>query len=158
MVLCTFTKGQNVSIDELISLRTQPLGSVEEFLTPRKWTMLSANEGDYKSMVTFAYKKSLDNDTAHSFLYLYYISDTPNRLGIQVHLATTYNLYMARIKALGYKLTKSFIDDGSIIKVYEANGSTIQIKTTTQEQDSATKNYYKFMFFYSLDYKFMYGK
>lgn len=158
VALCTLTKGQNISIDQVISLRTQPLASVEEFLTANKWQMIDAKQVSEGSMATFAYKKSADSDKAQSFLYVYYLEHAPNRLRIQMHKADTYNLYLARLKALGYKLKNSYVKDDSIFKIYELNGITVMIETSNHETDSATKTIYVFAIFYSLDYLFMFGK
>ena len=175
MVLCTFAKGQNVSIDELISLRAKSLGSVEEFLTARKWEMISATEErvdtvkrldtvTYKYLKTynyfmgnvdFAYKKNTYNESAESFIHFYYQEKFPtsNRLSIQVHTVATYNLYIARIKVLGYKLKKSSVKDGRIIKVYEANKNIIRVTTSIQEQGSSNKTIYSFTIWDSISYQ-----
>ena len=130
MVLCTLTKGQNVSIDELISLRAKSLGSVEEFLTTRKWEMLKV---DSSGRVSFAYKKNEYNDTALAFISYDFSEQQQaywNNIRLQIHLIATYNVYLARLKALGYTVKKSFIKDGKIVKFYRtnvANGTTVNV-------------------------------
>lgn len=109
---------------------------------------------DKMGSIDFAYNKSNYDDKAESFITYYYDngSSTYNRLSIQVNKVATYNLFIARVKALGYKLEKSHIKDGSIVKIYEANGITIRISTSTQEEYLATKTTYSFFICNSIDF------
>ncbi len=153
---CAVTKGQNLTLDQVISLRTKSLAGVEEFLTAKNWQLTEATEPDEttKGTATFAYDKSYYDDKATSFIIYFYgkYSTSSNRVMIQVNKTTTYNTYMARLKAMGYKLTSSKVVDGKIEKIYKSKTLTIEVSTGTQKEDFTTKTTYHFFICNSLDY------
>jgi hypothetical protein len=162
ITLCSPTSGQNITVDQAISLRIKSLASVEEFLTAKKWEMIEATQetDDKMGFVNFAYNKSSYDDKAESFIIFYYDNSSTinNRLSIQVNKVSTYNVYIARLKALGYKLEKSYIEDGSMIKIYKGNGNTIRVRTSTQEEYTSTRTSYSFFICNSLDFTLQFDK
>ena len=132
---CNICNSQNLNFDQILSLRTKSLSNVEEYLTSNKWELLEANEpkDDKMGSINFAYNKSRYDDKAESFIYFYYsnVSTSNNRLLIQVNKISNYNTYLAKIKFLGYKLLKTYVEDGDLIKIYQTNSTTIKIKTST---------------------------
>jgi hypothetical protein len=122
--------------------------------------MLSAEEpkDDNLGNISFAYNKGIYDDKAESFINYYYssISNLYNRISIQVNKVSNYNIYIARIKALGYKLQKSFIEDGDLVKVYQSSNTTIKVSTSTQNDDFiSTKTSYTFSILNTLDYNLL---
>jgi len=156
-------EAQNLTVDQVLSLRTKSLSHVDEYLTTKKWEMISANEPSEDKMGTlsFAYNKSNYDDKAESFLQYYYNNESTsrNRINIQVNKASNYNNYIIRIKSLGFKLQNSFVEDGDLVKVYEKNGITIKINTSTQKDDfSSTKTTYSFFVLSTSSYYNLYDQ
>jgi hypothetical protein len=140
---------QNLSFEQVLSLRTKTLSNLEEYLTSKKWEMLEATEPNENTMgsVDFAYNKSRFDDKAESFINFYYSNGSTknNRLTIQVNKVSNYNLYLAKIKSLGYKLQRSYVEEGDLIKLYQTNNMTIRIRTSTQSDEfSSTRTTYSF--------------
>lgn len=147
---------QNLSLDELISLRKKELVDVEEFLTNKNWSLLSAEEPNDNKMgiIVLAYNKSNYDDKAQSFIKYYYSNKSKNkRLNIQVNKKDIYNLYLTKLKSLGYKILNSKIENGEIIKIYEGKTIIIEITVATQKDGlENTKTYYNFFLVEKDDY------
>lgn len=147
---------QNLSIDELISLRKKQIANVEEFLNTKNWNFLSATEPLETTLgdVVFVYKKNEHDDSAEAFLKYFYNDDFSTiRVNMQLAKKETYNFYLARLKSLGCKLIKSSIRDNEIIKVYKGATTTILVTISTQKDDfESTKTFYNFFVVENLDY------
>ena len=139
---------QNVSLDEAISLRKKGLAEVEEYLTSKNWSLISAEDpkDDEMGIANFAFEKSSYNDRAQAFMTYYYSSHSGRtRLDLQVHKKDIYTGYINRLKALGCKLIKSKIEDNKIIKVYRGKTTTIEISVATQKDSfGSTETAYHF--------------
>lgn len=148
--------GQNVTLDQVISLRSKTLADVEEFLTAKNWQLTEATEPADGTMgsTTFAYDKSYYDDKAASFITYFYGKSvlSSNRINIQINKTTTYNTFMTRLKALGYKLSSSKVADGKIVKIYKGKSLTIEVTSGTQQEDFTTKTTYQFFICTSVDY------
>ncbi len=153
---------QNLTVDQVLNLRTKSLSYIDEYLTTKKWSMISAEEpiDEKMGMVSFAYNKSIYDDKAESFINFYYssISNLYNRISIQVNKSSNYNIYIARIKALGYKLQKSFVEDGDLVKIYQSSNTTIKVSTSTQKDDfTSTKTTHSFFILTTASYNLNYN-
>ncbi|WP_433812093.1 hypothetical protein [Flavobacterium johnsoniae] len=152
----TQTFSQNLSLDELISLRKKELSEIEEFLTNKNWSFLSAEEPeqDKLGLVTFAFDKSNYDDKAQSFLrYFYSDKSESKRIQIQVNKKEIYNSYLTKLKSLEYKIINSKIENGKIIKIYEGAKIIIEIRIATQKEGlDNTKTYYTLFFVEKDDY------
>jgi hypothetical protein len=153
---------QNLTLDQVLNLRTKELSYVDEYLTTKKWSMLSAEEPTDENMgnISFAYNKGIYDDKAESFIDFYYssISNSYNRIKIQVNKSSNYNIYIARIKALGYKLQKSFVEDGDLVKIYQSSNTTIKVSTSTQKDDfTSTKTTHSFFILTTTSYNLNYN-
>jgi hypothetical protein len=151
---------QNLTLDQVLNLRTKQLSYIDEYLTTKKWSMLSAEEPTDENMgnISFAYNKGIYDDKAESFLDFYYskLSTLYNRIRIQVNKSSNYNIYIARIKTLGYKLKSSFVENGNLVKVYQSTNTTIKVTTSTQKDDfTSTKTSYSFFVLNTLDYNLL---
>jgi hypothetical protein len=121
IILSTVCFSQNITLDEVLKLRKNEIGYVEEYLTGKGWDFLEAKEPTEDNMgtATFAYKKSNYDDAAQSFLYFIYSGYSDRkRIGLQINKVEIYNSYLSRLKNLGCLLIDSKIKDGEIIKVY----------------------------------------
>jgi len=156
-----FAIGQNLSLDQVLALRTKPLEIVEEYLTSRSWEMLKAEAESNGSLgnVGFAYKKSDISDQAESFIgYIYKSSDSiSNRINMQINILSKYNNYMARIRAMGFILRKTQVKEGEVIKVYTGKGVAIEVSTTTHRDELATTTTYSFLICEINEYYILWG-
>jgi len=140
--------GQNLTLDQVIGLRTKSLGIVEEFLTSRNWEMITAEDESKELLgeVYFAYKKSTIDDKAESFIKFTYSTrdNFMNRVDIQINTLNKYKSFMTRLKALGYNLKYSKGKDGNIIKVYKGKGLAIEVLSKPHSSDFGTSTTYSF--------------
>ncbi len=154
VTLCSV--GQNVTLDQVIFLRSKTLADVEEFLTAKNWQLTEATEPGDGTMgrASFAYDKSYYDDKATSFITYFYgkYLTSSNRINIQVSKTATYNTFLLRLKALGYKLSSSKVDDGKIVKIYKGKSHTIEVSSGTQKGNFSTNTTYQFFICTSLDY------
>ena len=106
---------QNLTLDQLIAMKSQSVAHIDEALTLKNWQMTEAEESTDTTLshATYAYGKSSYDDKALSFLSVYFRPYDTNRILLQVNSRSAYNNYMARIKALGFRLQASRIEDGS---------------------------------------------
>jgi len=148
---------QNLTLDELISLRKKNLALVEEKLTLKGWSFISGEEPQNGNLgnATFAYNKSTYEDKAESFIkYFYSEISERKRIEIQIVKKEKYNLLLGRIKSLGCKLINSNISDGNIKKIYQGATLTFIISISTQKDDfSSTSTLYNFFIIDNSDYK-----
>ncbi|KAF2335103.1 hypothetical protein [Flavobacterium daemonense] len=144
---------QNLTLDELIDLRKCDVAEVEEFVTQKDWTFLSANAPQHNEMAsaTFTYNKSDTNDLAESFL-TYAYSDTTNRLNLQFANKDQYNSYVNRLKILGYDFIVSKVQNDAIIKLYLGKGLTIELTVFSKNENNITTTTYNLLMTSSNDY------
>lgn len=157
ILIYSLSFSQNITLDELISLRKRDLANVEEKLTLKGWSYISGEEPQDGNLgkATFAYNKSAYEDKAESFInYLYSDISDRKRIDIQIVKKEKYNLFLARIKALGCKLIDSNISDGNIKKIYQGAKLTFIITIATQKEDySSTSTLYHFFVVENSDYR-----
>ncbi|WP_431244662.1 hypothetical protein ACQ9BO_10545 [Flavobacterium sp. P21] len=146
---------QNLTIDELIDLRKSDVAEVEEFVTQKNWTFLSANAPQYNEMgtATFTFNKSNESDRAESFLtYAYSGTGKANRLNLQFSNQEKYNSYLNRLKILGYDFVVSKVQNDSIVKLYLGKGLTIEVTVSSKNENNITRTSYNILITASDDY------
>lgn len=157
ILIYSLSFSQNLTLDELISLRKKNLALVEEKLTLKGWSYISGEEPQNGNLgnATFAYNKSTYEDKAESFIkYFYSEISEKKRIEIQIVKKEKYNLLLGRIKSLGCKLINSNISDGNIKKIYQGATLTFIISISTQKDDfSSTSTLYNFFIIDNSDYK-----
>ncbi len=149
---------QNLSLEELISLRKNDIANVEEYLSAKGWVLFSSEEGEDGSLdkVNFAYNKNEYSDSAESFLNYYYSDLTGvTRINLQIFNTIKYNPLLAKIKSYGCKLIDSTISDGKIKKTYQGATTTfmISIATRKEEYSESTDTYYTLSVLENSDYE-----
>lgn len=68
-----WSMGQNVTLDELISMRSKTLAEVEEILTAKNWQLMEAQEPTETSLgiLSFAFEKvTMMIKPHHSFVFI----------------------------------------------------------------------------------------
>ncbi len=157
LVLSMSSIAQNLTFDEVLSLRKKSLSEVEEYLNARGWKFLEAAEPegfDKLGNVTFTYKKNYTNDLAESFFSYYYSDYDNNRIAVQVHKPDIYNKYLARIRSLGMKMINSEVESGNMIKIYQGKTTTVKVTISSQQEDysDSHKTLYRFFILSNFDY------
>ena len=141
--------GQNLSLDEILSIRKKNLAEAEEYLSNKGWQFLEAQEPtwDKLGMLTFTYNKSNFDDNAESFFHYYYpvasdatIPGDGTRVSIQIHNETVYNSYVNRIKSWGGELIRSYTEDGNFIKIYQGTTMTYKFIIGTQRNNFSSSD------------------
>jgi hypothetical protein len=158
LLTCSYTGfTQNLTFDEVLSLRKKSFSSFEEYLNIKGWSFFNANEPEGVSKfgsVTFAYDKSYYDDKAESFINYYYSDYHENRLSIQVVRKDIYMKYQSRIKSLGMRLINSEIKDGDLVKIYQGKTTTVKLSISSQQEDysASSKTSYWFSILTNMDY------
>lgn len=145
---CSFClQSQNLTIDELASLRKKSFGNVEEVLSVKNWSYLNGKEPNSEKMgsATFAFNKRDFSDEAESFFeYIYDNSENEelcnHKIILQFFDKKRYNNYINRFKSLGCKLIKSKIENGNIVKIYQGSTTTFQISIIADKNELGTTN------------------
>ncbi|WP_428742040.1 hypothetical protein [Tenacibaculum sp.] len=156
--IATPASSQNLSLQQLLSVRKKNIAEAEEYLTKRNWSLINAKSptSDKYGGLSFAYNKSNFSNKAESFLMLYFSGNEnyPNRLNIQIHEKEKYNEYITQIKNWKGKIYDSYIDDDAFYKVYQGSTMTYVISTSTQKDDfSSTSTIYNFFITENEDFK-----
>ncbi len=139
-----FVFSQNLSLSQILSVRKMNLAEAEEYLTQKGWKFFEAKEKREGELVvaTFAYNVGMYDNKAESFLGLFYYKfpEIENLLRIQVHKESKYLEYLNQIKSWGGRVLKSYVEDDSIVKVYQGSTMTYVIYTSTSEDDFYSKS------------------
>lgn len=130
--------GQNLTLNELLSIRKKDIAGLDDYLTKKSWNFISGSEPDDENLgiISYTYKKEYTSDNAESFLnYIYSETYSVYRIAIQVHKLNVINSYINQIKGWGGKLIDSYIEDGNMIKIYQGSTMTYKVITYTQDND-----------------------
>ncbi|HAD80414.1 MAG TPA: hypothetical protein DCF99_15000 [Flavobacteriaceae bacterium] len=144
---------QNITLGELLSLRKKDVAEVDEYLTLKRWSFIEAEEpGDKLGNITYAYGKNIYSDEALSFINYYYSDySTTKRISIQIHKASILNSYVNQIKAWGGRLYDSYVENGSITKIYRGSTMTYKVVTDTQSNGFGGTNTLHYFVIYTND-------
>lgn len=156
-LLCSsIVKAQNLSFDQLLSLRAKPLSYVDNFLSSKNWVLnKTVNESDTsKALVKYKYKYKFNmNDFVSVFSYSYSdLKPDVNRIFIQLEDINIYNSYLKRITQLGFRLRKTKIEDNQIIRIYFKHPITIEVTSGSYGDFPNKYNDYTFFICNSIDY------
>jgi hypothetical protein len=155
---CMSCYAQNLTVDEMLRIKTEDIAGIEEYLSGKGWILLSSEEEtpDAPGRVNFAYNKGKDNDSAESFLKCLYSKETGMKvLNLQLHSQEKYNNYLTAIKAVGNNLVYSKIGTDKVTKVYQSATTTflIKVKTKKDKDGASTANIYHIFIMSNVDYK-----
>ena len=166
LIVLNFTQlfSQNLTIDEIASLRKKSFTDVEEILSNKNWTFLNGSDynSDKMGSATFAYNKEDFGDNAQSFFEFIYDNTESEELCnhkvfLQFFSKAKYLSYINRLKTLGCKLIKSKIEDGNIIKIYQGSTTTFQINIiANKDQLGTTNTAYQILVMGNVDYFIFY--
>lgn len=161
LLFCSlYLQSQNLTINELASLRKKSFGNVEEILSNKNWTFLEGDQPTSEKLgsAVFAYNKEEYSDKSKSFIDFLYNNTEDNaicehRIVLQFFDKTKYNSYVNSFKTIGCKLIKSIIEDGNIVKVYQGETTTFKVTIITKKNEmGVTATIYKFFILSNVDY------
>jgi len=143
---------QNISLEQVISLRTKNLKEVKAYLTSKNWKMTEVMNPsrDFLGSVDFALNKNNAIDTPVLVISYLYKNLTAEkiRISFNIYNDVDFNIYMAQLNSLGFKLQKNEDEDNEQEKIYQLNGTTIKLSTKTEYTE-----YYSFFILATADYK-----
>lgn len=146
---------QNLTINELISLREKHFTEVTEYLMNKNWEYGNENNPNGKTMGNISYSFDKQNSKSENvyFLSFYYLNNSPNRLEFQTLQNEKYRLYIAQMKSLGLKKIYSKKEKNKSTEIYQ--GKKVSIKAsieTEKDNDIGQKTYYFFLVLSNNDY------
>lgn len=149
-----YLNGQNLTIDQVISLRNKTVVEVEEFLISKNWELtgvtIPIDSTITSGVLSFAYNKNPISDRAECFISYYYLNPIidnnkrGNQISIQLHNKTVYNKFISRLNEIGFKFKYSKVKEGEIIKIYKNDSLTVEVKNKTFKEEFTTINQYIF--------------
>ena len=125
--------GQNLSLSELISLRSVGLETVEIYLTKKGWDFTYAEEekGEELASINFVYGSQGNFEHGESFIHRLYSSNGKNRLAIVLGKKTKYLEYLNAVRNFSPNTLFSGQDKGDFMKIYQGANNTFIFRTTT---------------------------
>jgi hypothetical protein len=155
-LVASMSYAQSMSVDEIIGLRKKNLSVFETYLKSKGWTatgtgMLSIRDTEDPNVTkNKVFYNNLDTYIEHSISR----NSKSNRITIQVSDKDIYSKYAARMLALKYRLIKSELVNGDIVKVYQGKNDLIKLTTLIKREENSyiSKTYYNFLILSTEDY------
>ena len=143
---------QDISLEQVLSLKSKTLKEVKAYLTSKNWKMTEVMNPsrDLLGSVDFVLYKNKSNDTpVLAISYLYKNSSTDrNRITFKIYNETAFDNYLTQLNSLGFKLQKNDDEASDQEKIYQLNAITIKVKTKAEYLE-----YYSFFILSTSDYK-----
>lgn len=132
--------GQNLTLSEILAVRTMDIAEAEEFLIGKGWDFDGAKNEGFFSVLSFAYKMNSYDGSAESFMDYSYYDAQFSIISFLTKNENKYMEYLSQIKKRGAKLIASYIDDeGALIKEYQDSTLTYTIKIIKAERKPGYK-------------------
>lgn len=158
VLLSNSVMSQNLTLNELLSLRSKDPVGLEEYLSKKKWEFIGAKSPDYDNNklghIQFALEKDIYSEKAKSFIkYLYSDVTDTKRISIQFHSKTKYLEYLEAVKKFNPSLHDSLISGSSITKVYRGKTTTFEFEISKNEESfGSVSEIYNLMILNNEDY------
>ena len=151
----THSFSQSITIDELISLRKKSIGEVEEALTSKGWVYQSGIQPDEHQLGTVLFASKPNYHYLQPVIMYLYSSTDVVRISITGVKKDRYDILLARIKSLGYKLISSKMSRDTLIKIYQGPTLTFEISVDNIKDgtDPLNVNAYTITIFENNDYE-----
>lgn len=143
LLLPFFGFAQNLTISELISLRTKTPGQVESFLTDRSWELISSKKDEEGSVeIVYTYGRSATENKANGFFQFSYGLDgskvidwNKNVICYQIHALSIFKKLNLELRKLGYKEVNYVVGEGRVTRYYKSvSGKTyIEVSSIVEE-------------------------
>lgn len=149
----SFGYGQNLSLSQLMSLRTMDLDDAETYLTQRGWNYKDSEEETDTTLglVNFVYGTNGDFNYAESFLRKLFSYSGTNVIAIQIGKQNKYLEYLSAVKSFNPQLIFSGPEDGRLVKTYQGATTTFKFETTTANTYSGNEKASWMLTIYSND-------
>lgn len=133
LFVCIGLSAQNLSLNELISLRKMSLDEAETYLTNKGWRYSQGSEAGEGNLGTaeFVFGTSGDFSYAESFLSIMHYYGSVKRVGIQISKLPKYTEYLNGVKKFASSPINTKIDKGDLVKIYVGATTTFEFTTTT---------------------------
>lgn len=146
---------QNITITQLNELSGKGLGEVEEYLSANNWYFFQGvDETDDKyGNAKFVFNTPNYGPGIDAYYFItHYISDNDKATATEIifrdkNLLDNFN---TQIKNLNFKIKDSGTKDGSIVKVFQKGGQTIEVSIPPNFEGT---NNYKLLFAKNKDYR-----
>ena len=151
---------QNLSLNELISLRKMSLDDAETYLTNKGWQYSKGSEAEEGKLGTaqFVLGSSGDFSFAESFLTIIHQYGSVSRISIQVSKLPKYMEYLNGVKKFAPNPINTKIDDGDLVKIYVGATTTFEFATTTAStRYGSTKTTWNLLIAENDDYENQFG-
>lgn len=125
--------GQNLSLSQLMSLRTMDLDDMEIFLTQKGWHFKGATEATEtrSSFINFIY--STNNNLQYGEAFLSLIGG--DTIWLQISKKSKYLEYYNAVKSFKPTLIDSVSQDGYLVKKYQGATTTFEFETGTSKDE-----------------------
>lgn len=132
---------QNLSLNELISLRKMSLPEAEMYLSKKGWRYSEGESDDKVISAEFIFNSNGSPSIGEAFLALMY-GNTQKVLGMQFVSSKSYNEYLSTLQELNIKLVSSGIDEsGALMKEYKGATTTFLLRTSKMKKGSIVSYY-----------------
>ncbi|MDP3469589.1 MAG: hypothetical protein Q8S11_14715 [Daejeonella sp.] len=136
------SKGQSLTLDQLVNLQMKDLEYVNEFHLNRGWRFDSSvvETDDRMGRAVWAFGKSeFDTERAVGWFNLIYSPGYESTITYQIHNKNFYSLIKNRITALGMKLAASEILDDGLYSVYVGQKYAVKIVSSSSSDEIVPK-------------------
>ncbi|MFW2135001.1 hypothetical protein ACK2M7_01730 [Chryseobacterium sp. TY4] len=124
--------GQNLSLSQLISLRTMDLDNMETMLNQKGWKFINAEQGENSSgTVSFIYSSTNSLQYGEAFLSRFTFENSEDTIWLQISKQAKYLEYLNAVKSFNPTLTFSGARDNSLVKIYQGATTTFEFATST---------------------------
>ena len=154
--IVSLTSAQNLSIEELASLRRKNYINAEETLAGKGWNYIEGSKsGEFDTFKYTFGKNSYDNKAQAFLTYGFSSSSILTRINLLFFSDKKYKEYLSRVKAIGCKLDNSEIEEGRIIKYYKGKSTTFRFSISTSEDEfNSIYTTYTIMILDNKDYEY----
>lgn len=144
---------QNLSLSEILSIRSMDIGRAEEYLSNKGWTLYSIEKpaGPEYGLIGFKYSGIKFNSNT-SRLYIMYLSDrnADKRIAMMTTDKDKYNEYIKQINQRGARSVYSTVEETGIRKTFLDPKYTYRVFVEPSEK---TEPIYSILIYTNEDYK-----
>lgn len=128
--------GQNLSLSQLISLRTMDLDNMETMLTQKGWKFRKAEQRENSSgIVSFIYSSTNSLQYGEAFLSRFTFENSEDTIWLQISKQAKYLEYLNAVKSFNPTLTFSGTRDSSLVKIYQGATTTFEFEISTTKDN-----------------------
>ena len=129
----SFGYGQNLSLSQLMSIRTMSLDNMETLLNQKDWKFTEAEDYNEESpgLVSFIYSSTNSLEYGEAFLSRFTFANGDDTIWLQISKQSKYLEYLNAVKSFNPTLIFSGTRNGSLVKIYQGATTTFEFETST---------------------------